>query len=329
MIISDFEPFVGQHCETTATGSLLNHLDIHLSEPMLFGLGQGLGFIYWDMPRLMSFPFLGGRIKEDELTDNLCKNLGLQLDVKETSSTATAWKNVAEKIDREIPVGLKLDCYYLDYFTEKIHFAGHYVAMYGYDETYAYLVDTQPQGSRVKATLANLALARNEKGSAASKNRSYSISMNGPLPDLKEILPIAIKKNAVDFLNPPIKNIGYKGIEKTGQMIKKWFERSRDSSQYELAATLMEKGGTGGALFRNLYRDFLKESLEYVPAQELEAGYEKYCLIAPLWNEASCLIRRAGETFDQKCLAAASHILLDISRREKEAMETLCAISPN
>jgi hypothetical protein len=28
MIIKDFKPFVGQHCETTATGSLLNQIGI-------------------------------------------------------------------------------------------------------------------------------------------------------------------------------------------------------------------------------------------------------------------------------------------------------------
>jgi len=38
----------------------------------------------------------------------------------------------------------------LDYFTNKIHFAGHYVAMYGYDETFAYLVDTKQQGCEMK-----------------------------------------------------------------------------------------------------------------------------------------------------------------------------------
>ena len=41
----DVKPFVGQHCETTATGTLLNQLGIELSEPMLFGLGEGLGFV--------------------------------------------------------------------------------------------------------------------------------------------------------------------------------------------------------------------------------------------------------------------------------------------
>jgi hypothetical protein len=326
MIISNFKPFEGQHCETTATGSLIKNIGIELSEPMMFGLGEGLGFIYWDMPKLMEFPFMGGRIKQDELTKNLCRNLNLSLDVKETSSIKTAWQNVKEKIDAGIPVGLKLDSYYLDYFTTKVHFAGHYVAMYGYDDTYAYLVDTKQQGSTVKAALKNLELARNEKGPMSSKNLSYTIAKNGALSGLEKIIPVAVRNNATDFLNPPIKNIGYKGIEKAGQRLKKYFTRSEDAAQYELAAHLMEKGGTGGALFRNMYRDFLKESLEYVPSKELEAGYKIYADVAPMWNGVSSLIEKAGKTFDQKYLDEASSILSNISKREKEAMEVLAKV---
>lgn len=62
MIIENIKPFSGQHCETTATGSVLRQIGIDLSEPMLFGLGEGLGFIYWHM-KTMDFPFIGGRIK--------------------------------------------------------------------------------------------------------------------------------------------------------------------------------------------------------------------------------------------------------------------------
>ena len=60
MIIENIKPFEGEHCETTATGTLLRQLNIELSEPMLFGLGEGLGFIFWKM-KSMSFPFIGGR----------------------------------------------------------------------------------------------------------------------------------------------------------------------------------------------------------------------------------------------------------------------------
>jgi hypothetical protein len=129
-IIKEFKPFVGQHCETTATGSLLKQIGIELSEPMLFGLGEGLGFIFWNM-KIMDFPFIGGRIKPEQLTKNITKNLNLKLDVHETASPKKAWENIVNQIDNDIAVGLKLDSYYLDYFTSKVHFAGHCVAMYG------------------------------------------------------------------------------------------------------------------------------------------------------------------------------------------------------
>jgi hypothetical protein len=80
MIIKNCTPFDGQHCETTATGTLLNQIGIELSEPMLFGLGEGLGFIFWNM-KTMDIPFLGGRIKPDALTENIAKNLNLELKV--------------------------------------------------------------------------------------------------------------------------------------------------------------------------------------------------------------------------------------------------------
>ena len=85
MIIKNFKLFEGQHCETTATGSLILHLGVKLSEPMLFGLGEGLNFIIWNM-KTMDFPFIGGRIKTDLLTRNITRNLNLKLIVRETSS---------------------------------------------------------------------------------------------------------------------------------------------------------------------------------------------------------------------------------------------------
>jgi len=58
---------------------------------------------------------------------------------------------------------------------------------------------------------------------------------------------------------PPIKNINYKGILKTSKEIIKWFEQSKNvSKDFKTTAMLIERAGTGGALFRNLYRDFLK-----------------------------------------------------------------------
>ena len=142
----DIKPFIGKHCESTTAGTLLGQLGIELSEPLLFGLGQGIGFVIWNM-KGMDFPFMGGRIKPDLLTRNIAGNLDLTLTFKETSSQRKAWREVKYLLDNGKAVGLKLDCFHLEYFTNPIHFAGHYVTIVGYDDKNAYLVDTAQQGS--------------------------------------------------------------------------------------------------------------------------------------------------------------------------------------
>lgn len=323
MIIKDFEPFIGQHCETTATGSLLKQIGIDLSEPMLFGIGEGLGYIFWNM-KIMDFPFIGGRVKPDALTENICRNLNLNLEVNETSSIKKAWNNVKSNIDRGKAVGLKLDCYHLDYFTNKIHFAGHYASIYGYDDKLAYLNDTNQQGRDARTTLNSLELARNERGPMSSRNRSYTISKSSELPELSSVIKRAIHNNATEFLNPPIQNIGYKGIYKTSSEIKKWFKTSKDiKKDFQTSSSLMERGGTGGSLFRNIYRDFLKEGGELIQSDALLNASEEYDTIAKQWKAVADLFDKIGETKNIKYVNETSEILVDLSEKEKKTMEKL------
>ena len=323
MIIENFKPFIGQHCETTATGGLLFQLGIDLSEPILFGLGEGLGYIFWNM-KIMDFPFIGGRVKPDVLTENICRNLNLRLEVRETSSVKKAWENVVQFIDQGKAVGLKLDCYHLEYFENKIHFAGHYASLYGYDDATAYLNDTNQQGRNAKTSLKSLALARNERGPMSSRNRSYTISKKGEITDFKVAIKRAIRNNAHDFLNPPIKNIGYKGILKTSTEIKKWFQNSSDvKKEFQTSAMLMERAGTGGALFRNIYRDFLKESAEILSDNALAEASRQYSNIAKSWEKVAELFNSAGESEDIQYITEASEILMELSESEKKAMEFL------
>jgi hypothetical protein len=97
----------------------------------------------------------------------------------------------------------------------------------------------------------------------SSRNLSYTIRKTDKAYDLKIAIKTAIKNNAKEYLNPPIKNISYKGILKTSEEIKKWFKNSKYiKGDFKTTAMLMEKAGNGGAIFRNIYRDFLKESYE-------------------------------------------------------------------
>ena len=275
----------------------------------------------------LNFPFIGGRVKTDLLTQNLAKNLNFGLTVKETSSTQKAWDSVKELLDNGQVVGLKLDCYHLEYFSRPFHFAGHYAAIYGYDNDTAYLVDTKQQGGQVKTSLKSLALARAEKGPMASKNLYYTLSKTDKKIDFKTAIPTAILNNAKEYLNPPINNIGYKGILKTSKELYKWFDTTNDiEGDVSTSAMLMERAGTGGALFRNLYRDFLQESYDLLKLDPLKQGHQEFIDIANLWTEVSNLFLKISKTKDKKYIEQASEILKQLSTKEKNAMEELAKI---
>ncbi|MER6142636.1 BtrH N-terminal domain-containing protein [Streptomyces sparsogenes] len=321
--VRDIDARGTRHCETTALGVLLRHQGLDLSEPMLFGLGSGLSFIYWDSKN-MGFPFLGGRVKPFELTRNLAARLDLELVVRETTSPRRGWDNVASAIDAGRPVGLQLDSYHLDYFTSKVHFGGHIVAMYGYDDQDAYLVDTDQQGGAVSTSLAGLALARAARGPMSARHRSFTLTAPRSLPPLRGQVVDAITACADAFLHPPIANLGHRGIEKAGKLVRTWLRRTEDPRRdLPQAAVLMEKAGTGGALFRNLYRDFLAECAPLLDSGHLRTGHGLYAEAAVLWTEVAALITKAGESGDERCLAQAGTVLGELSRIEREAMEAL------
>lgn len=326
MIIDDVSFPDGQHCETTTIGALLRHAGLELSEPMLFGLGEGLSFLYWDA-KYLDFPFLGGRVKPMEITRTAAARLGLRLHVQQTASPRKAWQNVVTALGEGRPAGLQLDSYHLDYFTTKVHFGGHFVALYGYDDTHAHLIDTAQQGGAVTTTLASLERARGERGPMTARNLSYTIA--GPVgrPELGAAIRTAITGNARAFLNPPIANLGHRGIGKAAQQVKHWLARSSDPARdLPLAGTLMERGGTGGSLFRALYRDFLAECAAIVDDDNLVLGHRLYAEIVPLWTEVARLLTAAGETGDPKHLDDASAILTALATRERRAMQVLSGV---
>ncbi|GAA2854400.1 lantibiotic ABC transporter [Actinoplanes cyaneus] len=326
MIIDDVAFPGGRHCETTALGALLGHAGLELSEPMMFGLGEGLGFVYWDAKNL-DFPFLGGRSKPMQITRTLADRLGLALWVEQTASAGKAWRNVVAALESGRPVGLQLDCYHLDYFTARTHFGGHVVAMYGYDEERAFLVDTAQQGSAVTTSLKSLELARAERGPMTARHLSFTVAVPRNRCDLSAAIRSAVRGNAATFLNPPIANLGFRGIGKASRQVRTWWERSADPARdLRQTAMLMERGGTGGALFRAMYRDFLGEAATIVGDERLRAGHRMFGEIAPLWTEVADCFAAAGESGDPAPLGRASDLLADLADRERRAMQTLAAL---
>jgi len=57
--------------------------------------------------------------------------------------------------------------------------------------------------------------------------------------------------------------------------------------------------------------------------QELEDSHQDFKKIASLWTEVSSLFNKIGETKNEKYVNQASTVLLELSEKEKLAMEKL------
>ena len=49
------------HCESGVTASLFRHWGLELSEPMIFGVGAGLFFVYAPPIKIMEMPLISYR----------------------------------------------------------------------------------------------------------------------------------------------------------------------------------------------------------------------------------------------------------------------------
>lgn len=158
----------------------------------------------------------------------------------------------------------------------------------------------------------------------SSRNRSFTLEPIDALPPLAPALRESLTKNAHDYLNPPIRNIGNKGIVKMSKEILKWPSRSNHfEHDLCLTALLMERAGTGGALFRNLYRDYLKECADRLEDPRIEQAYLLFTEIAPMWASVSAAIDLAGRSGNTQELQQASNLLLEIADKERASMELL------
>lgn len=323
MIIDKFKHYLGVHCESTSIRDLLAFNGLQLSEPMVFGLGSGLGFIYWDM-RKTPFPFVGGRIKHGELIKNLAENIGFDLIVEETRSIEKAWIKLREDLSQNYPVGLKVDMFYLDYFNHPPHFASHYIIACGFDENNVFVADTDFKEIQ-KVSIDDLKKARSAKGPFSSSNLSFKVNNVPTKIDFAQCIRNAIRRTTEQMLNPPIKNLGISGIQKFSKEILNWHNRSNNlQKNFEFLYIMFEKGGTGGAGFRNLYCEFLKESLQYLKDTNIEIACDIYSEIAPVWTKISERIRTAPESENiDEVLTEISRMISLQADKEEKAMKCL------
>ena len=294
------QAFCGQHCETVTAGTLLGTLGEQVSEAMLFGLGRGLSFFCVE-DTLMPMPMLAGRIAPGLIAQHIAQ--AYQLSMRELEGREGAWRALEKELENGKLVAVQLDCYHLEYFRSKVHFAGHFVAVTGFDEEHVFLVDTSSQGGAQKTSRASFMRAWGEpKGSLARP--WYGFVYEG-VPILLEHTPLeAFRETFNDFSKYAVPALLH-----VAERFPHWLEDCLPNDALR-CAKLMERGGTGGANFRNLFAGFLDE------AQLGDIDLRKcWRDIATQWHD----LAQALSVFDQSTACA---LMQSIVKAEVLAVES-------
>jgi len=300
-------PLDGYHCVTNSLAKIFHYYGRPVSEDMLLGLGAGMGFIYWQM-KMGSDPyiFVGGRANNKDFFHDLGKRVGVDIDVVSTSSASKAESALLGKLAGQEPVMVFGDMGFLPWFDfpTEYHFGGHTFVVCGYDGDNTLLAsDMDPKASGLKKgfyspiTMEQLRNARNSAYKPFPPKNSWLefdfSRFHAPTPaDLYS----AIQQTVDAQLDPPIKNIGVKGLRHTAKELLKWPDLF---NEHDLRMNLfnfyifIEIGGTGGGCFRAMYSRFLKEASRVTQNPELEAVSTKMARSGAMFSEIGMLFKNA------------------------------------
>lgn len=223
----------GYHCITSSLRKIFYHYNHPVSEEMLLGLGAGMGFIYWQMKmREEDYVFIGGRGNNKNIFSDLGKRTGVNIESISTSSPKKAEALLLKKLAKEKPVMLFGDMGFLPWFDfpQEYHFGGHTFVVCGYDGKSKVLAsDMDLKASCLKTGFyspVSLEQLGKSRGSVfkpfPSKNTYLEFDFSKYHDPEPEDIYSSIRQTIDSQLNPPIKNIGVKGIRHTAKEILKW-----------------------------------------------------------------------------------------------------------
>lgn len=297
----------GYHCQTNSLAKIFHHASHPLSEDMILGLGAGMGFIYWQMKMgAETYVFIGGRANTKDFFSDLGKRTGVRIKTVSTSSTKKAEAALIEKLKDQEPVMVFGDMGFLPWFEFPVeyHFGGHTFVVCGYNGGETVLAsDLDQQAAGLKkgfyypVTLEQLSKARNSKFKPFPPKNTYLDFdfRNFHQPTAEDIVS-AIRQTADSQLNPPIKNMGVKGLRHTAKMITKWPEMFNEHSlrmNLFMLYIFFEIGGTGGGCFRHMYSRFLKEGAQIAENKELKKAATKFNDSGKKFTEIGMMFKEA------------------------------------
>jgi len=328
----NFEHLQSAHCENGVTRSLLQNIGINqITEPLAFGIGAGLFFVYIPLLKINNGPVIAFRPMPGLIFNRTCKALGIEVVRKKFGSKEQAEKFLNERLAAGQPVGCQVGVYYLTYFPKeyRFHFNAHNLIVYGKDGD-NYQISDPVMETTTQLSSYELERVRFAKGALAPNGQLYYPKAATIVTEerIKKAIKHGIEQNTRMMLQPIVPIVGVKGIRYTGNRIKQWRDKLglKDAGLYLAQLVRMqEEIGTGGGGFRYIYGAFLQEAYAYHPIDELMEISKLFTGSGDLWRTAA--VQAAGiyknRLGSQEDFNTMGDYLLEIAELEKKAFTAL------
>jgi len=331
----DFQHIQSAHCENGVTSNLLRHNGVNeITEPLAFGIGSGLFFIYIPLLKINDGPAIAFRSMPGLIFKRTCNSLGIDVTRKRFSSNQKAQSFLDDCLEANQPVGCQVGVYYLPYFPKeyRFHFNAHNIIVYGKEDG-KYLVSDPVMETTTSLTEWELDRVRFSKGPLAPNGQIYFPKEKKAVSSeqMKLAIKKGIKRNVFYMLDIPGPIAGVNGIKYTGEKIKKWKDKlglQKAGIYLAQLVRMQEEIGTGGGGFRFIYGAFLQQAHKYQQKDELLQISQKFTKSGDLWRASA--IQAAGifkgRLTEQADFDNMGDRLIEISLLEKEAFKDLAKI---
>jgi hypothetical protein len=331
----NFEHRQAAHCENGVTTSLLQNAGVHqITEPLAFGIGSGLFYVYIPLLKINNGPAIAFRTLPGWVFSRTCKALDIPVVRKKFSSKPKAQAYLDQCLAGGHAVGCQVGVYYLPYFPKeyRFHFNAHNLIVYG-KEGDNYLISDPVMETITTLSSYELERVRFAKGTLAPNGQLY-YPLEGRVVSNDQI-KIAIKKGIAktvnDMLHIPVPLTGVKGIKFTANRIKKWRDKLGPKNAGLYLAQLVrmqEEIGTGGGGFRYIYGAFLQQAHAYLPNDALLTASDTITQAGDLWRTAAIQASGIykGRLGSQQDFNLMGDYLLEIAEIEKHAFTGLSKI---
>jgi hypothetical protein len=330
VIIGAFEHRRGIHCGSAALASALRVQGVELSEPMVFGLGAGLGFYYLVSPQLSpTHLFVGRRL---DLERTACEVLGAPVRERTEDDAARAWEGVRAAVDRGIAPILTTELSRLPYFGATTPFGGHRVVLAGYDPErgVAFVSDAE------RATLEEVPLDALERARAgvappfgAPGRMWLEVGAPARARPLAEAIPDALRRQAREALLDVTGAAGVSALERFAADLPEWPARASDEDDgawcFRYGYQVIERRGTGGGLFRALYARFLDEAGTVVPPLASLGLAVRMRALAAGWSRLATAFRALSTAPPRAVPPEAAELAASLARDERRYHEDVAA----